>query len=874
MAHNPAPSDGALSESRPRRPGDSTPWLGVTASVLLIAATITLARASESALDRRLDERTAVEAQLLSAQIGAVLDGTSKSFGRLALRISRESYTTELLGADLQSLIGDTNDPLAAIEVYGERMHTVISRMAPSALPPSTSGLVSAMVEAAERGAPVVMPPRALQPGIWGFRLAVAVPGGGAVAATRSFPALLDPIVGQSPYAIRLEADGGVVYSREVAAPGADAISAAVYAPGATWRVSVAPTAALLEQSRSALPVVVLAFGLLLSGSVGWSIELARKSALRAGHIRRASAALEREVAGRAQIEGDLQRTSALQRAILEHASSIIVSLDLDGRVRSFNRTAERLLGYSADEVIGRIMPQLFDGEEVALAAQELSAELGRPIGPGLDVFVAKLEPGVPYTREWTHVARDGRRFPVEMSINAILDDGGVITGYVAVSIDITARRHAELLGAWAEESRRRAEELLHRVLDASTNGIVAAAALRDVAGAIEDFEIILVNPAAERMLKKAAVDLVGRRVSDEMTGDQDGSLLQMQIEVAETQVPADVERRYRRQDVDGWFRLIIVPLGDGIAVTIEDVTLRKRAEEDLAAYIAEVEQSRDQIHQQSVMLQWQAEELTAARDEALAGAREMARALKMQADFVSFASHQLRTPLSGIKWLLGLAMEEPDVRGGLRSYIEESRASTDRLIGLVNDLLDISRLEGGRVVAKPARVDVAALCRDLLAQMEPNLASRRHLLTVEGLDREAPVHVDGQMLQQVVQNLLSNAIKYTPEGGHLRLRLGREGSDVVCVVEDSGVGVPEAARPRLFEKYFRADNVQAMETEGTGLGLFMVRLILEQFGGRIWHEPAPDGTGSRFSFALPLYEPGDDPGQATPDRGRRPRAA
>jgi signal transduction histidine kinase len=346
--------------------------------------------------------------------------------------------------------------------------------------------------------------------------------------------------------------------------------------------------------------------------------------------------------------------------------------------------------------------------------------------------------------------------------------------------------------------------------------------------------------------------------------------MIQTFIDVTQTRKSQEIERHYVRGGLDAWLRITAAPLAEGVALTIEDISQRKSADDDLAEYVSEVERSRDQIHKQSVLLQWQAEELTQARDEALAGTREMETALGMQADFVSFASHQLRTPLAGIKWLLELAMEEPGVEGELRSYLVDSRESAERLIGLVNDLLDIARLEGGRTVAAPAPVDLAALCRDLTGQMQPNVAKRQHTLSVSGIDDPAPVFVDGAMVLQAIQNLLSNAIKYTPDGGQVRMALTREGADIICTVEDSGIGVPEAARGRLFEKFFRADNVLTMETEGTGLGLFMVRLILEKFGGRIWYEPGTDGTGSRFAFALPAYEESNDPGQADLDsRGR-----
>ena len=226
--------------------------------------------------------------------------------------------------------------------------------------------------------------------------------------------------------------------------------------------------------------------------------------------------------------------------------------------------------------------------------------------------------------------------------------------------------------------------------------------------------------------------------------------------------------------------------------------------------------------------------------------------ALKMQADFVNFASHQLRTPLTGIKWMLELAMGEEDGSADMRGFVKDSLDASERLIVLVNDLLSVSRLEGGRIGGTPVRCDLAQLMRDVLADAQVVVRKSGHELSAVGLDAEHPVMGDAQMLRQVLHNLVSNAVKYTPPGGRITVEIDNDGAEARCAVTDTGIGVPESARPRLFEKFFRAENVTAVETEGTGLGLYIVRLIVERAHGRIWFEPADTG-GSRFLIALPL---------------------
>lgn len=227
---------------------------------------------------------------------------------------------------------------------------------------------------------------------------------------------------------------------------------------------------------------------------------------------------------------------------------------------------------------------------------------------------------------------------------------------------------------------------------------------------------------------------------------------------------------------------------------------------------------------------------------------REISR---MKSDFVSFVTHQLRTPLAGIRWMLELARGEPDLPPAAASYLEDGAASTERLIGLVNDLLDVSRLERDIVPVTLGPVDLAALTRDVLADLAPLVAERGHRVTVAGARARPVARGDAQLLRQVLLNLLGNAVKYTPSGGRIRVGMGRDGGRVRWQVQDSGIGIPAAAQSRLFEKFFRADNVAALETEGTGLGLYLVRLIMDRLDGQVWCR-SREGRGATFGLTLP----------------------
>ncbi len=224
---------------------------------------------------------------------------------------------------------------------------------------------------------------------------------------------------------------------------------------------------------------------------------------------------------------------------------------------------------------------------------------------------------------------------------------------------------------------------------------------------------------------------------------------------------------------------------------------------------------------------------------------------LKMRNDFVSFVTHQLRTPLSGIKWMLELAKEtgDPAEQG---SYVEDARESADRLIGLVNDLLDASRLESGKLQVTLEPVRLRQLTYDVVADVATLVKEKGHELDIQS-EPDIPVSMlDGQLLRQVILNLLSNAIKYTPDGGRIEIRIRREGAALHWSIRDSGIGISEESQKRLFEKFFRADNAHTIDTEGTGLGLYLVRLIVERLGGTISCE-SEVGRGTLFHFTLPI---------------------
>ncbi len=232
----------------------------------------------------------------------------------------------------------------------------------------------------------------------------------------------------------------------------------------------------------------------------------------------------------------------------------------------------------------------------------------------------------------------------------------------------------------------------------------------------------------------------------------------------------------------------------------------------------------------------------------------ELAReaALQMQASFVSFASHQLRTPLAGISWMLEVAAQEDGLPDTVAETIGDAREACGRLTTLVNDLLNTARLESGRLTLSPEPADLCALTRAALAGIGGLVERHGHDVSVDIPDDPVAVHVDVKYLHEALLNLMSNAVKYTPDGGTVTVSVTSDEGVARVRVRDSGIGIAPEAQAHLFEKFYRAPNAERLETEGTGLGLYLVKLIATRLGGRVMCESAL-GAGSTFVMELPL---------------------
>lgn len=226
----------------------------------------------------------------------------------------------------------------------------------------------------------------------------------------------------------------------------------------------------------------------------------------------------------------------------------------------------------------------------------------------------------------------------------------------------------------------------------------------------------------------------------------------------------------------------------------------------------------------------------------------------RAKTEFVSLASHQLKTPLSAIGWYAE-AMLSQEV-GGLndkqKEYLKNLSDSNKRMVDLVNSLLNVSRLELGTFLVEPEPTNVSELAESVLIELAPAVEAKKIKLEKVYAPDVPKVSLDPKLARMIFQNLLSNAIKYTPQDGLVTLAISLADEFLLIRVGDSGYGIPTNDQKKIFTKLFRADNIRETDAEGTGLGLYIIKSIVENSGGKIWFDSL-EGKGTTFYVTLPL---------------------
>ena len=225
----------------------------------------------------------------------------------------------------------------------------------------------------------------------------------------------------------------------------------------------------------------------------------------------------------------------------------------------------------------------------------------------------------------------------------------------------------------------------------------------------------------------------------------------------------------------------------------------------------------------------------------------------KLKSDFISIASHQLRTPLSAIN--MYTRMLKDGMAGPLTNeqmpYVETVLLSVRRMNTLINTLLNISRIEAGGVTLKLGMVQLDDLTREVLAEFIPTAEAKSITLSASLPRSMKPTFTDNLLVKEVCGNLLSNAIKYTPEGGRVMLELSETPKSVLWKITDTGYGIPARDQKNIFLKFFRSSNITKKDVSGTGLGLYLIKHIVDQLGGELWFD-STENVGTTFYFSVP----------------------
>ena len=524
----------------------------------------------------------------------------------------------------------------------------------------------------------------------------------------------------------------------------------------------------------------------------------------------------EPEAGGHRRSGAALIQSSALQNAIFNSANFSSIATDAKGVIQIFNVGAERMLGYAAADVVNRITPaDLHDPGEVIARAKALSAELGVTIAPGFEALAFKASRGIEDIYELTKVRKDGSRFPAIVSVTALRDAHDGIIGYLLIGTDNTARKEIEEERAKLDQRLRDQHFYTRSLIESNVDALMTI----DPRGIVTD-----VNKQAEALTGCTRDELIGAPFKNCFTDPQraEAGIKRVLDEGKVTNYELTARARDGKLTVVSYNATTYHDRNrslQGVFAAARDITERKQYEETL----------RDATHR--------AEQANRAKSE-----------------FLANMSHEIRTPMNaviGLAFLLGktsLDDEQSDLLAKLK-------LGSKSLLLVLNNVLDLSKIEAGELIVERRAFDLHALLAELPEMLAVQAQAKGISFEIdEANDLPAALEGDATRLNQVLTNLLSNAIKFTERGG-VSLRVSQVAATPSHVtlrfaVRDTGIGIEAEVQEQLFAPFAQADASITRRFGGTGLGLSIVKRLVKLMGGEVHVDSAP-GVGSEFSVTL-----------------------
>jgi PAS domain S-box-containing protein len=509
--------------------------------------------------------------------------------------------------------------------------------------------------------------------------------------------------------------------------------------------------------------------------------------------------------AAQAKVEtAPLLKTGTLQDAIFNSANFSTIATDADGVIQIFNIGAQRMLGFAPDDVVNKLTPaSISDAQELIERAALLSSEFGATILPGFDALIYKAMRGIEDIYELTYIRADGTRFPALVSVTALHGAENEVIGFLLIGTDNTARKQVEAEQALLDQRLRDQHFYTRSLIESNIDPLITT----DPRGMISD-----INHQMELLTGRTRDELIGAPFKSCFTEPQRAE------EAITTVLHEGKVRNYELTALARDGRQTVVSFN---ATTFHD---RDRKLQGVFAAARDVTERKHFEH----ALQETNGELQAAREAA-------EKANRAKSEFLSSMSHELRTPLNavlGFAQLMASEVPPPSVRQ--QRSIDQILKGGWYLLRLINEILDLSMIEAGKVTMSQESMSINDVLQDCKGMIEPQATKRSIAMDFPKRDDIFYVHGDRTRIKQVMINLLSNAIKYNGIGGTVTVQCAGTGKERVRVsVSDTGAGLPPDQVAQLFQPFNRLGQHDSGE-EGTGIGLVVTKQLVELMGGEI----------------------------------------